>query len=83
MSRFKAAVLESREVFQVCHDNFAGPSIQANRAILAGSEAGSSHYRDKFSYFMAPVALIIAFEQRRADIRQHIHVDSKNQPILT
>ena len=32
---------------------------------------------------MAPVALIIAFEQQRADIRQHIHVDSKNQPILT
>ena len=63
MSRFKAAVSESREVF-------LPPQFwrQSNRAILAGSEAGSSHYRDKFSYFMAPAALIIAFEQRRAAI---------------
>ena len=64
MSRLtEAAVLESREVF--VPRQFLS---QSNRAILAGSEAGSSHYRDKFSYIMAPVALIIAFEQRRAAI---------------
>ena len=69
MSRFKAAVLESREVFvprQFC--------CQSNHTILAGSEAGSSHYRDKFSCFMAPAALIIAFEQQRAAIVSYCDV---------
>ena len=63
MSRFKAAVLESCEVFVPRQFR-----RQSNHTILAGSEAGSSRYRDKFSCFMAPAALIIAFEQRRAAI---------------